>query len=240
MTESKDYLAEKLQLIERAKEDIYFRRVDQALLDAARRQKAEATTPSAEPEAVQRVYHKILVPVDFSADAAEALLHAAGLAERGDASLIVLHVISRDLHRHEIQQGLERQAIASATLSEQDVASIPTEVMESSGHDLREQRYTALSQFLPPHLASLPIELRVLIGHPVERIVETAIKEQVDVVVMGTHGHTGLRPAMIGGVAERVVRLAPCSVLMVKTATTHEAGWLERFYEDFMFPTRPY
>lgn len=240
MAEGKDYLGDKLRLVERAREDIYFRQLDQERLAEARRQQAEATPTSEELEAVRRVYRKILVPVDFSPDAKEALLHAASLSEHSGASLIVLHVVPRDAHRHATHQRLGGQVAASETLSEQEVESIPAEVIESTGHDLREQSYTALHEFIPPHLDTLPVELRVVIGHPVERIVETAVKEQVDVIVMGTHGHTGLRHAMIGSVAERVVRLAPCAVLTVKTATPHEASWLERFYEDFMFPTRPY
>jgi len=240
MTANKDYLAEKLRLLERAKEDIYFRQVNRELLDAARRQREETTPTSEELEDMQRVYHKILVPVDFSNDAAEALLHAASLAARGDVSLIVLHVISRDLHYHETRQRLERQAVASAPLSEQDAADISPEVMEASGDGLRERSYAALHHFLPAPFAALPVELRVVIGHPVERIVEMAVQECVDLIVMGTHGHTGPNEAMIGDVSERVTRVSPCSVLLVKTPATHEAGWLERFYEDFMIPTRPY
>ena len=130
MAEDKDYLGDKLRLVERAREDIYFRHLDQERRAEARRQKAEATPTSEEPEAMQRVYRKILVPVDFSPDAKEALLHAASLSERSGASLIVLHVVTRDAHRHATHQRLGGQVTASRTLSEQEVESITDEVIE--------------------------------------------------------------------------------------------------------------
>ena len=67
-----------------------------------------------------------------------------------------------------------------------------------------------------------PVELRVLVGHPFERILETAIREQVALIVLGTHGRTGLAHAIMGSVAERVVRLAPCPVLTVKTSAAED------------------
>jgi nucleotide-binding universal stress UspA family protein len=82
--------------------------------------------------------------------------------------------------------------------------------------DLREQAYTALQAFLPPQMAQYTVELRVLVGQPFERILETAAQEHVALIVLGTHGRTGLVHLMMGSVAERVVRLAPCPVLTVK------------------------
>jgi nucleotide-binding universal stress UspA family protein len=66
--------------------------------------------------------------------------------------------------------------------------------------------------------------LRVWAGHPFERILETAVREQVALIVLGTHGRTGLAHAIMGSVAERVVRLAPCPVLTVKTSTVEDKG----------------
>jgi nucleotide-binding universal stress UspA family protein len=84
--------------------------------------------------------------------------------------------------------------------------------------DLREQAYTALQAFLPAQIAHHTVELRVLVGQPFERILETAVHEKVALIVLGTHGRTGLTHLVMGSVAERVVRLAPCPVLTVKTS----------------------
>ena len=80
----------------------------------------------------------------------------------------------------------------------------------------RVQAYEALQSFLPSRLASGSVELRVVFGHPFERIVETAARDDIGMIVMGTHGRTGLARLTAGSVAERVVRLAPCPVLTVK------------------------
>ena len=91
--------------------------------------------------------------------------------------------------------------------------------MEAVLDHQREQAYKALQAFLPPRLAVYPLELRVVFGRSFERIVETAVHEEVALIVMGTHGRTGLSRVAAGSVAERVVRLAPCPVLTVKAPT---------------------
>jgi nucleotide-binding universal stress UspA family protein len=85
--------------------------------------------------------------------------------------------------------------------------------------DLREQAHTALQQFLPFQHTGYPLELRVEVGHPFEQILDTARREYVDLIVMGTHGRTGLAHLVLGSVAEQVMRLASCPVLTVKVAT---------------------
>jgi nucleotide-binding universal stress UspA family protein len=55
-------------------------------------------------------------------------------------------------------------------------------------------------------------------------IVETARDRHVDLIVMGTHGRTGLKHVLLGSVAERVVRLAPCPVLVVRSTATAPAS----------------
>src|SRR5215510_10856183 len=64
--------------------------------------------------------------------------------------------------------------------------------------------------------AGLTGERVVLYGVPFQEIVETAKARQVDLIVMGTHGRTGFMHALLGSVAEKVVRLAPCSVLVAR------------------------
>jgi hypothetical protein len=63
----------------------------------------------------------------------------------------------------------------------------------------------------------LPAEALAVVGRPFEVIIKTATEMSVDIVVMGTHGRTGFDKIFLGSVAERVVGLAPCSVLIVKT-----------------------
>ena len=76
--------------------------------------------------------------------------------------------------------------------------------------------------------AGLTGERVVLYGVPFQEIVETAKARQVDLIVMGTHGRTGLMHVLLGSVAERVVRLAPCSVLVVRSVATTESSECDR------------
>jgi nucleotide-binding universal stress UspA family protein len=220
MTEDKDYFGEKLRLAERAREDAYFRKLDQALI-AQMRQKDRDETVAAAP--APEMFTSILVPVDFSRYAADALRYAAGIAARFASSIMVLHVIPRETTTHAVYQRLGyRDFPFLGHASPQSAPAVPPKVAEDVVVDLREQAYTALQAFLPAHMAHHPVELRVLVGHPFERILETAVREQVALIVLGTHGRTGLAHAIMGSVAERVVRLASCPVLTVKTSAADD------------------
>ena len=62
-------------------------------------------------------------------------------------------------------------------------------------------------------------EIAVVHGVPFQEMLDTAKKQQVDLIIMGTHGRTGLQHVLMGSVAEKVVRLAPCPVLVVRQPT---------------------
>jgi nucleotide-binding universal stress UspA family protein len=218
MAEDKDYFGEKLRLVERAREDAYFRKLDQALLAQMRQHDREEATAAASQ--APELFPSILVPVDFSPYAANAVRYALGIADRFASSIIVVHVIPHETTTHAVSQRLgHRDLPFFGPLRPQNAPAVPSEVVEEVVIDLREQAYTALQAFLPPQIAPHAVELRVLVGHPVERILETAVQEHVSLIVLGTHGRTGLTHLLMGSVAERVVRLAPCPVLTVKTPT---------------------
>lgn len=61
----------------------------------------------------------------------------------------------------------------------------------------------------------MKVETRIVPGLPAEQVVHCAHKENADVIVMGTHGRSGLKRLMIGSVADKVIRSAPCPVLVV-------------------------
>jgi nucleotide-binding universal stress UspA family protein len=74
-----------------------------------------------------------------------------------------------------------------------------------------------LARLLPAaDAAHVEVTRSVNMGVPSQRIVETATAEQVDPIVMATHGRTGLSHLVLGSVAERVVRMAPCPVLTIR------------------------
>lgn len=234
MTQEKDYLGEQLRLAERAREDLYFRQLDQTLIaQMCQQERAEAEAATQ----VEPLFTSILVPVDFSAYSTAALHYAAGIAARFGSSVIVLHVIAHDVTTHAVQHRLEHAGMSLlGDWVRPEPQEMPPEAAEEVVGDLREQAYTALQTFLPSELARLAVELRVVTGAPFERILETAVRARVALIVLGTHGRTGLAHAFMGSVAERVIRLAPCPVLTVKAATPQEKAWLQDVYAHFMSP----
>jgi universal stress protein A len=160
---------------------------------------------------------KILVPIDYSDYSHQALQWGAGLAEKFGAQLLLLHVIpraSQDL------PGVGETASPQLALDSPTVyypPSPPPEGMmtidpiEIAQNELRDLAVTRLN-------ASVSVIPRVGVGRPADEIVRVAREDQVDLIVMGTHGRTGLRHLLAGSVAEAVMRTAPCPVFTVKPA----------------------
>lgn len=180
-------------------------------------------------------FSPILVPVDFSPYSMCALEKTVELVERIEASIIALHVIHAEVGVQALAKRLKKSVVVPAVNDALDGAM---EAVDDDGEtvldDQREQACKTLQMFLPPVLANYPLELRVGFGRPFERIVETAIQEDIGLIVMGTHGRTGLAHIALGSTAERVVRLAPCSVLTVKAPTPQSERWLQAFYTQFL------
>ena len=140
--------------------------------------------------------NKILCPTDFSHYTDAALTYASSLAAESGATLYIAHV---DEFRD-----------TSATLGEAALGyASPWSVMDRS--EVRNQ----LTQ-VTPTVPSVQFEHRYLVGSPVREIVAFAAREHVDLIVMGSHGRTGLSRMLMGSVAEGVARRAPCPVLIVK------------------------
>jgi len=143
---------------------------------------------------------KILAPTDLSEASREALKYATVFARDTGARLIIAYV-------HEP---------ATAFTAGEPPAAAAVIDDESLKHRLAE---------IKPSDPDVPYEHRFLLGDPVHQICECADEEGVDMIVMGTHGRTGLSRLLMGSVAEAVVRRAHCPVLTVKPkkAPQHES-----------------
>jgi nucleotide-binding universal stress UspA family protein len=142
---------------------------------------------------------RFLVPIDFSEYANQALDYAINLAGKLDARLTLLHVI-QSVPLGGVDMGV--------TLPYTYLQDLEAEIMQSM--ESHRTRVTA---------AGLEGEIVVVHGVPFHEIVETAKMQKVDLIVMGTHGRTGLQHILLGSVAEKVVRLAPCPVLVARQPT---------------------
>ena len=146
----------------------------------------------------------ILVPTDFSAYADHALEYAIELATTLQARLTLLHVF----HLSSLAVGDMSPAVFSATL----------QAMETNA---KQRTQTALDCI---HQAGLQGDSAIVEGIPFQTIIDTANDKGIDLIVMGTHGRTGLTHALVGSVAEKVVRLAPCPVLVTRGTTEAPAA----------------
>lgn len=141
---------------------------------------------------------KILVPTDFSPYAEAAMRYALDLAQDYSAELLLLHVIpERDL-----------RAIFDYPLG------FPLEQVLHEYQDKAEQHCAQVAA--QAQHQGIPVTPLVSFGVPYEKIVQVAKDHHVDLLIIATHGRTGLSHAMLGSVAERVVRLAPCPVVTIK------------------------
>ncbi len=140
---------------------------------------------------------RLLVPVDFSTPAENALRYAAELAGQSGGSLIILHVVPVDYG----WLGIGRE--------------------ESRDLDKTLQRQAAerLGALADAHVRqNVPVDIEIRIGQPADQIVAAARESKCDAIVLSTHGLSGLDRYLIGSVADRVARLASCPIFLIPSA----------------------
>lgn len=144
---------------------------------------------------------RILVPIDFSPDSLHALTYARTFAKRFGAELLILHVVDQTYLASAAELSAANPEFGKLLDEQWRSARAQTERL---GADLQKhgQRFRTMTKR----------------GTPSQVIVDTAKRSGVDLIVMATHGRTGLAHMLIGSVAERVVRSAHCAVLTVRRA----------------------
>lgn len=140
-------------------------------------------------------WKKISCAVDFADPSRVALEEAADLARRFEGELTLVHVLAPP-----------PPAASEVLVSSREIAKM---VAEDDAAKLAAWRAEAERR------SGRPARSCVLSGDPAAEIVRHALEERCDLVVVGTHGRTGLKRLVLGSVAERVARQAPCPVLVV-------------------------
>lgn len=140
-----------------------------------------------------------LVPIDFSEYANQALDYALTLAGKLGARVTLLYVIQP------LQLGGVDMSVTLHTTYFQDLEA-----------EIRRDMASLLERVTT---AGLDGDIVIVHGVPFHEIIEVAKTQQVNLIVMGTHGRTGFQYVLLGSVAEKVIRLAPCPVLVARQPT---------------------
>jgi len=147
----------------------------------------------------EALFYRIVVPTDFSDCAEEAWRLAQRLAAASDAELVLVHVL------------VEAPLFNEGSFTMDRVHNVFEAARKWGQESLDAWMNQAQAKGLKARVA-----LRT--GVPYREIVDLVTDERADLVVIGTHGRGGIDRALLGSVADRVVRLAPCPVLTVRAA----------------------
>lgn len=140
-------------------------------------------------------WKKICCAVDFADASRVAMEQAAELARMCEAELTLVHVFTPPQH-----------AATDVIVPSQELASVEANRDEATFAGWREEA---------ERRAGRPVRSRVLLGDPAAELLRFVRAERCDLVVVGTHGRTGMSRLVLGSVAERVARRSPCPVLVV-------------------------
>jgi universal stress protein A len=144
---------------------------------------------------------KILVPTDFSEDSDLAFRMASSIAVKYQAKIFLLHVISSTV----------QQSLADYCLDQSIVARVLSESIVFSNEKLQEiidkNQQSGNIKVIPD----------VRKGQPHEEILKEASERKIDLIVIASHGKTGLQKYFIGSVTERVMKEAKCPVLLIRS-----------------------
>jgi nucleotide-binding universal stress UspA family protein len=138
---------------------------------------------------------KILCPIDHSDCSKEALKYAVSFAMKDEAKLYLLHII--DIRSFNDSLVATSQQIPD----EETLEQLKIKLLDCIPEEIRDE---------------MEIEAIVIQGIPFAEIISTAKKKEIDMIVIGSHGRTGIKHMMLGSVSEKVVRKAPCPVLTVR------------------------
>jgi nucleotide-binding universal stress UspA family protein len=140
---------------------------------------------------------RILVPIDFSEHSRDALRYAVDLGSIFDAELVLVYVVEAMGYPADLGYGQ---------------VAIP-----QIEHDLSERGGAELKRLAEKYVGGkLAVKFHVPAGRPFVEIIRAAREFEADMIIIATHGHTGVEHILFGSTAEKVVRKAPCPVLVVR------------------------
>jgi universal stress protein A len=180
------------------------RRAAQRSAPKPARQQAAATRAGS-PRAIQSLgIRSILVPIDFSIHSKKALKYAVPLAAQSGASLRLIYVVEPTVYPADLGFGQV--------------------VLPGVEDELRQKGAAELAELIETEIGDrVPASATVRTGTPSKEILAEAEEKSVDLIVVATHGHSGVEHMLFGSTAERIVRKAHCPVLTIRPTMGGEA-----------------
>ena len=136
---------------------------------------------------MSKLFQRALVPVDGSRYMSGVVAHAIAIAKKTDCSLTFLHVVN-----------VEPASPLELAEQKESVTRIPEECRRKAAAE------------------DVSASSRIEVGSPAETIVEMAVRERFDLIIIGSRGHSRLKTLFVGSVADEVMEQASCPVLLVK------------------------
>lgn len=140
---------------------------------------------------------KILVPIDFSNYSKNALRYATNFAKRFEAKIILVYVVEPIIYPSDFSMGQVTFPVTDIEMNERAKEELNILAKTEIGSDI-------------------VTETIIKTGKPFVEINETASELDIDLIIIATHGHTGVEHLLFGSTAEKVVRKAPCPVLTLR------------------------
>ncbi|XRO77426.1 universal stress protein [Methanocaldococcus sp. 10A] len=155
------------------------------------------------------MYKKILYPTDFSEVAEIVLKHVKAFKNLGGEEVILLHIID--------ENDIKKKDIFSLILGVAGLNKSIEEFENELKKKLSEKAKDKMEK-IKKELEDIGFKVKdiVIVGNPHEKIVEIAEEENVDVIIMGSHGKTNLKDILLGSVTENVIKKSDKPVLIVK------------------------
>lgn len=161
---------------------------------------------------MQLTVKKILVPIAFTDNCIRAKDFADAIAKQFNAEVELLHVVEASPYEVYQQKGI----VADIPIYESALGSVPRSTTKYIVRDVIEETRQELERIAATNGLGVKHLTDVKHGHSVDEILRAIDEYKPDLVVMATHGRTGVRHVLLGSVTERIVRLSPVPVLTVR------------------------
>lgn len=160
--------------------------------------KQASTKKLSAPKPAAIALRKILVPIDFSEYSKKALHYAIPFARQFHAKILLLYVVEPTIYPADFSFGQIG--------------------MPNVENELRVKGEQELQELIAEEIKGVvPAEGLVKVGLPFVEVVSYAKEEGIELIIVATHGHTGVEHVLFGSTAEKIVRKAPCPVLVVRS-----------------------